>query len=235
LLTDAPDDVANQVCNTFASDWSDDDAKSSDGWKHTGSANAVSPDNMTFWDSPAAGNQGQFKSVYGSVEEAFYRPGTYTRVPIYRWKHVETRGMLTGTVVANADVKGANVSLLGSGMQDVVVNSDGRFRFDNVAVGNYTVSAGLNINGYFNTAEVTVQINAGTTTNVAVPLQPPPEIYRLITIWVENRLTGVRRLRTARAILPRPRRSKCSHSTHTHTSTSMVHPTSRRGPTSVST
>jgi hypothetical protein len=131
--------------------------------------------------------------------------------------------------------EGANVSLLGSGMQDVVVNSDGRFRFDNVAVGNYTVSAGLNINGYFNTAEVTVQINAGTTTNVAVPLQPPPEIYRLITIWVENRLTGVRRLRTARAILPRPRRSKCSHSTHAHTSTSMVHPTSRRGPTLVST
>jgi Carboxypeptidase regulatory-like domain len=185
LFTDAPDDVANQLCNTFASDWSDDDAKNSDAWKHTGPANAVSPDNMMFWDSPAAGNQGQFRSLYGWFEEAFYRPGTYTSVPIYRWVHVETRGTLTGTVVANADVSGANVALLGSGIQDVVVRSDGRFRFDNVPAGYYTISAGLNINGFFNTAQVAVHIDAGKTTDVTLPLQPPPEVNRQVTISVE--------------------------------------------------
>lgn len=185
LFTDAPDDVANQVCNTFASDWSDDDAKSSDAWKHTGPANAVSPDNMMFWDSPTTSNQGQFKSVYGYIEEAFYRPGTYARVPIYRWKHVETRGNLTGTVVANGDLTGANVSLLGSGMQDFVVQSDGRFHFDNVPAGDYTVSAGLNINGYFNTADVAAHIVTRATTNVTITLAPPPEVNRLVTINVE--------------------------------------------------
>jgi hypothetical protein len=179
-FTDAADSVANQVCNTFASDSTDDD----DSWKTTGSANSVSPDNILFWDSPGSGNQGQFRSVYGYAEEVFYRPGTYAQVPIYRWKLVPTKGKLTGTVTANSDVNGANVSLLGSGLQDVVVHSDGRFEFDNVPSGDYQVTAGLNIGGYWNSATVNVHIDAGQTTDVPIALQPPPEIYRLITIWV---------------------------------------------------
>ena len=181
-FTDASDSVANQVCNIFASDSTDDD----DAWKTTGSANSVSPDNIMFWDSPRSGNQGQFRSVYGHVEEVFYRPGTYAQVPIFRWKLVPTKGTLTGTVTANADVSGANVSLLGSGLQDVVVGSDGRFEFDNVPSGNYQVTAGLNIGGYWNSATVTVQIDAGKTTDVPIALQAPPEIYRSVTIWVEK-------------------------------------------------
>jgi hypothetical protein len=185
LFTDAPDDIANQVCNTFASDWADGDSKDSDAWQHTGSANAVSPDNTLFWDSPSAGNQNQFRSVYGHREELFYRPGTYQQVPIYRWKHVATRGNLTGTVTANADVTGTNVTLLGSGMPDFVVGGDGRFHFDNVWSGKYKVIAGLNINGVWNSADVDAPINAGATTDVTVPLQPPPQTNRLVTIEIE--------------------------------------------------
>ena len=181
-LTDASDSVANQVCNNFASDSTDDD----DAWKTTGSANSVSPDNIMFWDSPGSGNQAQFRSVYGHVEEVFYRPGTYVQVPIFRWKLVPTKGTLKGTVTANADVSGANVSLLGSGLQDVVVGRDGRFEFDNVPSGDYQVTAGLNIGGYWNSATVPVHIDAGQTTDVPIALQPPPEIYRLVTIWVEK-------------------------------------------------
>ncbi len=186
LFTDAPDTVANQLCNTFASDSADINTVDEDAWQTTGSANSVSPDNILFWDSPGSGNQGQFRSVYGHVEEVFYRPGTYAQVPIYRWKLVPTKGTLTGTVTANADVSGANVSLLGSGLQDVVVRSDGRFRFDNVPSGDYQVTAGLNIGGYWNSATVNVHIDAGQTTDVPIALQPPPEIYRLVTIWVEK-------------------------------------------------
>jgi hypothetical protein len=181
-FSDAADSVANQVCNTFASDSTDD----GDDWKTTGSANSVSPDNIMFWDSPGSGNQGQFRSVYGHVEEVFYRPGTYAQVPIYRWKLVQTKGKLTGTVTASADVSGANVTLLGSGLQDVVVHSDGRFEFDNVPSGDYQVTAGLNIGGFWNSATVNAPINAGQTTDVTVPLLPPPEIYRQVTIWVEK-------------------------------------------------
>jgi hypothetical protein len=182
-LTDAADSVANQVCNNFASDSTDDD----DEWKTTGPANSVSPDNILFWDSPGSGNQAQFRSVYGHMEEVFYRPGTYAQVPIFRWNLVPTKGTLTGRVTANADVSGANVSLLGSGLQDVVVRSDGRFEFDNVPSGDYQLTAGLNIGGYWNSATVPmVHINAGQTTDVPIALQPPPEIYRLVTIWVEK-------------------------------------------------
>ncbi len=186
LFTDAPDTVANQLCNTFASDSADINTVDEDAWQTTGSADSVSPDNILFWDSPGSGNQGQFRSVYGHVEEVFYRPGTYAQVPIFRWKLVPTKGTLTGTVTANADVSGANVSLLGSGLQDVVVRSDGRFEFDNVPSGDYQVTAGLNIGGYWNSATVNVHIDAGQTTDVTIALQPPPEIYRLITIWVEK-------------------------------------------------
>ena len=185
LFTDAPDDVANQICNTFASDWADGDSKNSDDWKSPGAGNAVSPDNMMLWDSPASGNQGNFRGEYGHVEELFYLPGTYAQVPIYRWKLVPTKGTLTGTVTANADVTGANVSLLGSGLQDVVVHADGRFEFDKVPSGNYTVTAGRNIGGYWNSASVPVHIDAGKTTDAPIALQPPPEINRLVTISVE--------------------------------------------------
>lgn len=185
LLTDAPDDIANQLCNTFASDWADGDSKNSDAWKWPGTGNALSPDNILFWDSPAAGNQEQFRSVYGHLEELFYRPGTYKQVSIYRWKKVATRGSLTGTIVANGDVTGANVSLLGSRLPDVVVHGDGKFRFDNVPSGEYTVTAGLNINGYWNSKDESVTIDAGQTRDVTVMLEPPPEVNRKVVINVQ--------------------------------------------------
>lgn len=185
FLTDAPDDVANQIVNTFASDWADTAAKDSDAWQHTGAANAVSPDNILLWDSPEAGNQRGFRSLYGHNEELFYRPGTYAQVPIYRWRLVATRGTLTGTVRANGDVAGATVSLLGSTLPDVVVGSDGKFRFDQVLSGRYTLSAGVNLNGYWNAKEVAVEIFAGQLTDVTIMLEPPPETNRLVTISID--------------------------------------------------
>lgn len=190
LFTDAPDNVANQICNVFASDFADDASENSDDWKNTGDANAVSPDNIMFWDSPAFGNRQGFRSVYGHQEEIFYKPGTYEQVPIYRWKHVETRGNLTGRVAANGSVEGASVSLLGSGQPDVVVHEDGLFHFDNVPAGNYTLEGGLAIDGYWNSADVPVNIEAGKTLDVLLTLQGQPGLNRLVNFTVHMDTTN---------------------------------------------
>jgi len=191
LLTDAPDNVANQVVNTFASDFVDNGSKDSDAWKDTGDANAVSPDNTMFWDSPGPGNKNGFGSVYGYAEDLFYSPGGYDKVPVYKWKFVPTKGDLTGVIVAaDGSVNGATVSLLGSGQPDVVVGADGKFSFNNVAAGDYTVQAGVNIKNYWESASQTVHITAGTKTNVILALQPPPEIHREITISIHMEITN---------------------------------------------
>lgn len=192
LFTDAPDNVANQVVNTFASDFVDGDSKDSDNWKNTGDANAVSPQNIMFWDSPGPGNQNGFRSVYGYAEDLFYSPGNYENVPVYRWKQVPTKGDLGGTVVASdGGVDGATVSLLGSGKPDIVVGSDGQFSFNGVAEGDYTVKAGLNINGFFEQASQNIHIKAGSKTNVVLALNPPPEINRQVTISIHMEVTNV--------------------------------------------
>ena len=53
-FSDIADDVANQMVNAFASDFCDTEAKESEEWKNTVASNAVSPDNILLWDSPAA-------------------------------------------------------------------------------------------------------------------------------------------------------------------------------------
>lgn len=192
LLTDAPDNVANQVVNTFASDFVDDGSKDSDAWKDTGDANAVSPDNTMFWDSPGPGNKKGFGSVYGHAQDLFYSPGGYDKVPVYRWKFTPTKGDSTGVVMAaDGSVEGATVSLLGSGQPDVVVGADGKFSFRSVAAGDYSVTAGVNIKQFWESASQTVHIATGTKTNVILTLQPPPEFHREVTISIHMEITNV--------------------------------------------
>jgi hypothetical protein len=190
LFTDAPDNVANQLCNTFASDWCDGDSINSDAWKTTGAANAVSPDNILYWDSPGFGNQQAFHSVYGFAEEAFFRPGTYAQVPIFRWKHVDTRGNLTGRVIALPSPEGTTVSLLGSGQSDFIVRGDGSFRFDNVPSGSYSITGGLNIGGYWASDEKAVEIIPGKTTDVTLVLQLDPGTNRIVNFTVHMETTN---------------------------------------------
>lgn len=191
LFTDAPDNVANQICNAFASDYIDEHSMNSEAWQNTGDANAVSPDNLMFWDSPDAGNQDDFRSVYGYAEELFYAPGTYEKVPIYRWRQVPTRGDLAGIVIApSGSVDGADVSLQGSGQADVSVGADGKFAFADVPEGDYQIVAGRKIGDYYYRAGQFVSIAAGVSTDVTLTLQAPPEINRQVTIAIYMEITN---------------------------------------------
>ncbi len=86
FLTDAASDLANQVSNTFAFDWTgwndtyDDESKDSDRWTNPGVGRAVSPDNIMNWDKPTDFDGKTVHGLYGFTEPLIYRQPT--RSPI---------------------------------------------------------------------------------------------------------------------------------------------------------
>lgn len=190
-IYDAADDVANQLVNTFAFDWNSDDAKESDKWKNPGAANAVSPDDLLFWDSPdTTRNKNGFGSVYGYYEEAIYMPGGWAPVEVFKWKHVETKGKLTGTVVGagGGDISGTTVSI--DSNHSVTVNSSGIFAFADVPTPSCHVTAELISNGVGYRVETNPDppIIAGQTSNITIVIPTvPPFLVRLVTIDVSMR------------------------------------------------
>lgn len=216
LITDAPDDIANQICNTFASDWTDGDSKDSDDWKNTGAANAISPDNILFWDSPAQVSERSFGSVYGYVTELFYEPGSYELVPVYRWHTPPTRGEITGTVVANEPVDGASVELVGANLPNFVVGADGKFAFTNIPTGCYSITAFKNIGGYGNSAAAVVRVVAGQSVDIILTLQHPPEVRRLITISYTMSVTNFSTKAAGAGPSSPPIDSRVVHPGHSH-------------------
>ena len=105
FLTDAADDVANQMINAFVTD--DADARNSQKWRDVGPATAVSPDNLLWWDGPDG------DGLYGYAEPLIYREPRKETYTVSRWKQVLVYGRLSGQVT-NDDgqpVAGALVQL----------------------------------------------------------------------------------------------------------------------------
>lgn len=173
--TDAADDIANQVLNTFASDWSDLDAKNSDDWINTGPANAVSPDNILFWDSPANGG------LYGYAEPLVYRPKRWEKVFVHRWKYVTKKVTLKGKVIFNGQpVEGATLGPLVGKFSGS--DADGEFIFEEIPVGCYILNAlKSSQDGPPLSASVSVNVTDGDNW-VLVELKGPSEFYRRIVI-----------------------------------------------------
>jgi hypothetical protein len=174
-FTDMPDDVANQILNTFASDWADTDAKDSEAWKTAVDARAVSPDNMLFWDSPEKGGP------YGYVEPLEYRPPRYELVTVHRWKKALYTGTLTGLVrFKGKPVAGAQAMLYDQ--KFAPTGADGRFELTDVFAGNYILSVSKSLEGMYLSASVPVTVKKDEETDVTVDLQPPDDLYRAVTI-----------------------------------------------------
>ena len=93
-FSDMADDCANQICNTFASDYAGGDAKNSDRWRRPGVGRAVSPDNMMFWDDPQRDGSG----LWGYAEPLIYHQARVERMPVTQWRKTGGRGTLRGQV-----------------------------------------------------------------------------------------------------------------------------------------
>jgi len=87
-LTDADDNIANQILNTFASDWAEAGAEDSEKWRNASDANAVSPLNLMFYDGP----------LYGSSKPLIVRDWRVEEVIVHKWKKVAQTGTIKGVV-----------------------------------------------------------------------------------------------------------------------------------------
>lgn len=193
LLTDAPDDGANQITNCFAFDWcgsepgmafnGEPDAKDSDRWKNPGLGTAVSPDNLTQWDLPPGG-------VYGLTENLSYNGGEFVR--IHRWAASPGTGPVTVNVrFNNAPVAGAIVTL--RGFHPTVSDGSGVARFVAIPSGNYQLDGikevviGSGRQNVTATTTVNVALNTGATVTLTLVGPPPPpptatRAHRLVTV-----------------------------------------------------
>ncbi|MEA2221805.1 MAG: hypothetical protein QOH83_181 [Solirubrobacteraceae bacterium] len=171
-LDDMEDDVANQLLNAFASDWCSTDAKDSDKWRHTTDANSVSADDLMRWDAP----------LYGCTEPLIYFPPRYERVRIHRWKKVQLKGNLRGTVHYDGKpVAGAQIQLFDG--KTTHTDHDGHFAFTAVPVGMYDCHAQkVEHGGLYLSASKDVTIKSNATTELDIALRLPSNMYRKVVI-----------------------------------------------------
>ena len=173
-FSDMADDVANQMVNAFASDWCDEDSKDSDSWKNTVDANAVSPDNILWWDAPDKGG------VYGYVAPLVYREPRREELTVHRWKLVPTKGRVRGVVRQDGvPVAGAMVQLY-DGMTDF---TDGRGRYDlkKVPFGTYQIKAAKDGGPVFLTASAELVVEQPEV-SLDLELTGPSEDFRVLKI-----------------------------------------------------
>lgn len=174
LLTDAADDLASQVVNTFAADLPD---KDSDVWQSTLDANAVSPDNLLWWDGPDTGG------LYGYAEPLIYREPRVETYTISRWRKVISRSDVTGRVTQDGQpVPGAFVQAYEG--KATMTGPDGRYRIDDVPIGTYKFKAWKVVDGIYHSVERAVTLSAEAEV-VDLALEPPEDRYRLAKVFLD--------------------------------------------------
>lgn len=175
ILTDGADDVANQFLNAFGND--NADGKDSEDWKSLSDADAVSPDNMLWWDGPAR------RGLYGYAEPALYREPRIESYTVSKWKKVLSRGTVHGHVYTDgAVVAGALVQAYDG--KSTFTAADGSYALKDVPLGSYALKASKVIDGVLYSAQTAITVNAADLT-ANVTLQPPADRFRVAQIFID--------------------------------------------------
>jgi hypothetical protein len=176
FLTDGADDVANQFLNAFALDIAD--GKDSSDWENTVDADAVSPDNILWWDSPLKGG------LYGYAEPALYREPRVESYTVSRWKKVLTKGKIRGHVY---DAKGKP---LGGALVQVYDGkttfsaADGSYELDDVPFGTYQLKASKVVDGVLESVQVNVLLGIPQLI-VNLFLKEPADRFRIAQVFID--------------------------------------------------
>ena len=121
--------IADQLLNCFAFGNANKPGDSS--WKNPSDGNAVSPDNIIWWNPP----------YYGYAEPLQFLPRHDEQYTVSRWKKVVTWGTIKGRVTANgAPVANAHVWVYLPG-GDAWTAADGTFTLNHVPIGTYALKA----------------------------------------------------------------------------------------------
>ena len=184
LGTEIAQNIADQILNMFA--YNDPNMYGSSAWQTSGDANAVSPDNITWWNPPYFGYAEQLQYLEPHVEE-------YT---VSTWHHVTVFGTVSGTVTrqdTGATVGGAHVSLNDS--LTATTDGSGHFQIANVPAGSYSLKAWAVVtvagsqvqiangtNGSAGQGQTITTTTAKPNLNINVVLQGIPDAYRRLDL-----------------------------------------------------
>jgi hypothetical protein len=192
-ITKTATHLGNEILNSFADDHtalSDD----SSAWQNTKDANAVSPQNTTYW--LAADKLGGTYGNFGYAEPAVYREPDLETVTVYRWNKVTAKGTLKGRVTFNNEpVKDVLVQLNASIFAHSGGNGD--FEINDVPYGDYVAKAEVRQNGDWLSASPKVSIKEPIQT-VEIALKTPSDLYRtahvtgtLYILWTHSWTDGL--------------------------------------------
>jgi hypothetical protein len=184
LFTDAPDDVANQICNTFAFDWTGKDsngdhAKDSDKFNEApGVGRAVSPADILMWDEPLI-QDNHIKGLYGYSEPLIFRPAHLEFRRVSRWKKVKRQGTVAGLVRRRGNPQPqANVTAAG---KDILTDDRGRFSLQ-VPAGTYLVEAHVIADNFGWDGSTAATVPSNGKVDIVIDLKEPPDWFRDVEI-----------------------------------------------------
>ena len=130
LGSDIAENIADQILNMFA--FNNPNMYGSSEWQNSGDANAVSPDNIPWWNPP----------FFGYMEHLQYLEPHVEQYTVSKWQTVTVYGTVSGTVTrqdTGAKVAGAHVSLNDS--LTAITDGAGHFQISNVPAGSYSLKA----------------------------------------------------------------------------------------------
>jgi hypothetical protein len=160
--------LAEQIVNDFA--FGNPDMAGKPNWKNPGTGNAVSPDNIMFWD----------QQCFGYWEPLQYLGSHTEQYTISRWVAVTQYGNLSGTIThAGQPAPGAHV--WGGGM-DTYADQNGKYTLTKIGYGPYDIHASwTSQDGFYFSNSRPVTISAPDQ-QLNIDLPTDPQDFRTIVM-----------------------------------------------------
>lgn len=185
LLNGMPSKVANQICNTFASDQSDQIEDPY--WEAPGEGVSAAPhDTVYLWDAPDEANERYRRGLWGDRERLCLPEPRWER----RRKHVYAHARGLAEVIGRVTYKGTDAPLVGVnvriGCEKTMTGMDGFYRLE-VASGPREIIAGI----YWPNSRWWLEgrrfadIMPGANPGHDIVLEDPPEWRRVLQIQIK--------------------------------------------------